>query len=206
MSYNNLTAADSDALTKLEELNLSHNSLTADTLTLPSVINYTSWSSPDIELDLSYNNLSSLPGMPDEYISELDVTGNSLTELNVSGFTLLEELYAGENHLTALDTTPNSKLSTLWVDYNHGMNTLTLYNDLSALNISGTKIPMFGVPARLGRFYADTMDYELVSVDLTSFDALDILHMSNNGEGLKKVLMTDWCPITPERSTCSKTH
>lgn len=118
VSYNNLTESDLSPFTKLEKLNLSHNSLTADTLTLPSVIDYTSWAneSPDIGLDLSYNNFSSLPAMPDENISVLDVTGNSLTALDVSGFTLLEELYSGYNNLTALDTTKNSKLATLWVD------------------------------------------------------------------------------------------
>lgn len=194
VSYNSLTAANLAALTKLEKLNLSHNSLTADTLTLPAVIDYTSWNSPDLKLDISYNNLASLPAMPAENISTLDVSGNGLTALDLSGFILLEVLYAGENQLKALDTTANSKLYTLWVDYNSGMDTLTLSNDLSALNISGTSIPMSAVPVTLGRFYADSMDYALVSVDLTSFDALYILHMSNNGEGLKEILITDWEP------------
>lgn len=171
-SYNRLTSFSFPALTKLETLNLSNNSLTS--LSVSSNKSLTS-------LDVSYNSgLGSLNVSALTALTSLKAAGCGLSGVSVTSNTALTLLDVSTNSLTALDVSKCGKLVTLNVSSNSGISTINLKSNpnLTYLRIGSTSIPELDLssnPALVS--VSAALCTKLTSIDLSKCKSLTYLDL-----------------------------
>ncbi|XP_019882150.2 chaoptin-like [Camponotus floridanus] len=142
---NSLEKSSENTITKLKVFDVSHNNLT----NLTNLVNFFNCL-PELEyLDLSFNQLSTLPPKSLLYLQHLKIlyiNNNHLLDLNLQNLPLsLLELYAGNNFINHL-LLQKSSIHILNIQNNCISNiykNLTLLEELKNLNINGNSLSEF---------------------------------------------------------------
>ena len=148
-----LNAVDLSGMTKLRELNLNWNELTA------AVLDASGWNKTTIEkLEVGHMGLASADFL--------------------SGFTALKDLNVSDNSLTALDVSGFTALEKLDCQFNRDLASLTINAGLKDLEMGGTKLSKDNVDfngADLTVIKVDDMYFDLATLQsFTNLETLDV--------------------------------
>ena len=133
------------------------------------------------QLDLGYNNLSSIDLSKNTALTELYLDSNNLSSIDLSKNTTLTQLYLSFNNLSSIDVSKNTALTQLdlvdnnlfsiGVSNNTTLTQLNLgYNNLSSIDVSNNT-----ALTELYLYYNN-----LSSIDVSNNTALEYLDLSNN--------------------------
>ena len=117
-----------EKMTALTQLDLGYNNLSSIDLSKNTTLT---------QLYLSFNNLSSIDVSKNTALTQLDLVDNNLFSIGVSNNTTLTQLNLGYNNLSSIDVSNNTALTELYLYYNNlssidvSNNTALEYLDLS---------------------------------------------------------------------------
>ena len=133
------------------------------------------------QLNLIYNNLSSIDLTNQKKLISLDLHLNNLSSINLSNQKELRNLSLGSNKLSSINLTNQKELAWLYLDSNN-LSSVNLANQtkLTSLSLSSNKLSSINLANQkeLARLYLDSNN--LSSVNLANQTKLTILSLSYN--------------------------
>lgn len=171
LSRNRISEIDFSNASNLRTIDVSNNSI--------STIKGLNNNRDLVELNASYNELSSINLSHNKDLVTVDVSGNKLKQIDVSQNDELVNLYANENNLTNINIENNKNLSDLSISYNN-IRKLEISGSIAKLRLSNNKMNelVLGDLPNLEELYAS--DNNLDKLEITGDNKLKILDLHNN--------------------------
>ncbi|NER18331.1 gliding motility-associated C-terminal domain-containing protein [Spongiivirga citrea] len=178
-----LNTLDVSALSLLEVLDASNNSLTSSNLILPS-------SSTLRVLNVSDNSLTSLDVSGFTNLEDLDCTNNTITSLNITSSSIID-VFANANPLTSFDVPATNTLTRLYLGgFRLTSLDTSLYTGLQELDLDFSRVTSLDVSSNTNLTYLSVGNGNLAELNLSNLTNSTTINTSGN-TNLSCIIVSD---------------